>query len=298
MAKLALGKGMKDLLPKKSGGGMVQKLQKKETDLEALKDELKVNMDRFHAQGYNVGPLRELFDKNAKEIREGIENYVTNVKTLNIAHTHLKSIEGFGYRNEIDTIMESIKDPEKADEVLRESENLKNRALTEHRTDKEMPDPVEEEISGEAKPVQDIPVGITASPEPVDEASVSQEPSEPQTAEAVTGVEKTENEPADGGGTAPAGEGPAVDPVRQPASCHLPLTLRKDRHAADVKTGLRFRVDFIDVLPPRSAGTYESKPRVIPDLFSNVFFFRRGHHGSSQHAGCGPFGRRVSRGFQ
>ncbi len=129
MGKPALGKGMKDLLVKNFG--LVGE-KESTTDAEKALKELKVNIDRFHAQGFNTDLLRELEGKGPKEILKGIESYRASVKSLNSAQTILRSLEGYGYSDEIDSITEMIKDPSRTGEVLEKVEELKQRIQVEH----------------------------------------------------------------------------------------------------------------------------------------------------------------------
>lgn len=128
MVKPALGKGMKDLLAKNFGMAEEESAEDRETALE----ELKINIQRFQAQGYDVEPLKELNETDASRIMKGIEHYRDNVKKLNSALTILRSLEGYGYSFEVEEITKDIKDPSKAEKVLRRVEELKERALSEH----------------------------------------------------------------------------------------------------------------------------------------------------------------------
>ncbi len=195
MGKLALGKGMKDLLPKSKGSEIVEKLRREETDLDALRNELQVNIERFQTQGYNVTPLKDLIKKKGpKVIREGIERYLESVKTLTVAHTHLKSIEGFGYKDEIEVIMERIKDPVTAREVLKEAEELKDRVSSEHVPERPIEDEKEEEIP--QPPVEQPPInksGIEGVLIPTQEA---EEATAPEPEEEVSTPEPESDIPA------------------------------------------------------------------------------------------------------
>ncbi|MGA1822220.1 MAG: hypothetical protein ACMUIG_06815 [Thermoplasmatota archaeon] len=127
MVKPALGKGMKDLLPKTLKIG-----KKKKEDDDSLHEELKVTIERYRAQGFDVAPLKDLEDKPIDRIREGIDDYRNALKKLNSAMTVLKSLEGYGYTKEIKGIVENIKNPHMADSVFSDAEALKERAFAEH----------------------------------------------------------------------------------------------------------------------------------------------------------------------
>lgn len=127
MGNPVLGKGMKDLLPKKFEVQNKEK-EKSETSL----DELKVTIKRYRAQGFNVDMLVSVKDSPIEEVRKGMEEYRNSIKKLKSAMTILKSLEGYGYNYEIDQIMEDIKDPSKADSIHKEAEKLRKRAFSEH----------------------------------------------------------------------------------------------------------------------------------------------------------------------
>jgi hypothetical protein len=129
MGKAALGKGMKDLLAKNFG---LEEEKGPEKNKDKAKDELKVNIERYQAQGFNVEPLKQLKGKDSKIIAKGIEEFRAAVKTLNTAQTILRSLEGYGYTKEIESINDTIKDPSRADQVMRSVEELRDRAQTEH----------------------------------------------------------------------------------------------------------------------------------------------------------------------
>jgi hypothetical protein len=128
MGKPALGKGMKDLLAKNIG------LAKKEPSEEEVdpSQELKVNIERYQAQGFDISSLAELEGKDKDVVVKGIEDYRAAVKKLISAQTVIRSLEGYGYSEEIEDIMKGIKDPKMADNVLSMVEELRERALTEH----------------------------------------------------------------------------------------------------------------------------------------------------------------------
>ncbi|MGA1792556.1 MAG: hypothetical protein ACMUHM_01260 [Thermoplasmatota archaeon] len=128
MVKPALGKGMKDLLAK----NIVLGEQEAPVDKKTAKAELKTNIERFKAQEFDVTSLEELWSSKPEEIVQGIEKYRDAVKKLISAQTVIRSLEGYGYNEEIDTLMEDIKNPSKADKVLEQVEDLKERAMTEH----------------------------------------------------------------------------------------------------------------------------------------------------------------------
>ncbi|MEA3558839.1 MAG: hypothetical protein U9R75_06245 [Candidatus Thermoplasmatota archaeon] len=138
MVKAALGKGMKDLISKNFGIAE----EEPSRDDGKIADELKVNINRYHTQGYNVVPLKELKGKDAREIMAGIEKYRNSLKKLTVANTIIRSLEPYGYNIEIEEINRDIVDPTKADMVLSKVEKLKERALSEHnvkKTRKETP---------------------------------------------------------------------------------------------------------------------------------------------------------------
>ena len=127
MGNPVLGKGMKDLLPKKFE---VQKEEKDENG--TYREELKVTIKRYRAQGFDVDMLQEIKDKPIDEVKRGVERYRNAIKKLKSAMTILKSLEGYGYNYEIDQILENIKNPSMADRIHDEAEKLKDRAFSEH----------------------------------------------------------------------------------------------------------------------------------------------------------------------
>ena len=127
MGNPVLGKGMKDLLPKKFE---VQKEEKDENG--TYREELKVTIKRYRAQGFDVDMLQEIKDKPIDEVKRGVERYRNAIKKLKSAMTILKSLEGYGYNYEIDQILENIKNPSMADRIHDEAEKLKERAFSEH----------------------------------------------------------------------------------------------------------------------------------------------------------------------
>ncbi len=128
---MALGKGMKDLISKNFG------IEEKGTAVNAdkAKEELKINISRYQAQGLDVSSLKKLEGKDARTIMEGIADYRRSVKKLAAANTVIKSLEPYGYSNEIEEINKDIKDPSKAYNVLTKVEELRKRALSEHNVD-------------------------------------------------------------------------------------------------------------------------------------------------------------------
>ena len=118
---------MKDLLPKKFE---VQKEEKDENG--TYREELKVTIKRYRAQGFDVDMLQEIKDKPIDEVKRGVERYRNAIKKLKSAMTILKSLEGYGYNYEIDQILENIKNPSMADRIHDEAEMLKDRAFSEH----------------------------------------------------------------------------------------------------------------------------------------------------------------------
>jgi hypothetical protein len=128
MGKPALGKGMKDLLGKNIG------ISKKEPpkDKDNVKKELKTNIDRYQAQEFDVTLLRDLKGKDPEIIQKGIESYRDAIKKLNSAQTVVRSLEGYGYKDELELIKKKLKDPTKADSLMVQVEELRERALTEH----------------------------------------------------------------------------------------------------------------------------------------------------------------------
>ncbi len=129
MGKAALGKGMKDLIAKNFG---LEKKEGPEDNENKAEAELLVNIERYQAQGLNVEPLKKLKGMKPDKIMKGISDYRSSVKDLNSAQTVLRTLEGYGYTNEIETINENIKDPSKADQVTKWVEELRDRAHTEH----------------------------------------------------------------------------------------------------------------------------------------------------------------------
>jgi len=134
MGKAALGKGMKDLLAKNLEVG--SKKAPKDEKIGA-KEELDVNIGRYQAQGYDVAMLKSLRKKEAPAILKGIEDFRDKVKILNSIQTVIRSLEGYGYSKEIESITERLKDPSSARELVQEVEDLKYRAKTEHAIDEE-----------------------------------------------------------------------------------------------------------------------------------------------------------------
>ncbi len=134
MGKAALGKGMKDLLAKNLEVG--SKKAPKDEKMGA-KEELDVNIGRYQAQGYDVAMLKSLRKKEAPAILKGIEDFRDKVKILNSIQTVIRSLEGYGYSKEIESITERLKDPSRARELVQEVEDLKYRAKTEHAIDEE-----------------------------------------------------------------------------------------------------------------------------------------------------------------
>ncbi len=129
MGKAALGKGMKDLIAKNFGLEKKEGPEDNETEAEA---ELLVNIERYQAQGLNVEPLKKFKGKKPDKIMKGISDYRSSVKDLNSAQTVLRTLEGYGYTKEIETINENIKDPSKAEQVSKWVEELRDRVHTEH----------------------------------------------------------------------------------------------------------------------------------------------------------------------
>jgi len=128
MGKPALGKGMKDLIAKKFG------VAEKDASIgeTGSREELKINIERYQAQGYDTRLLKDLKGQSLEDMQKGIESFRNAVKRLNSARTILRSIEGFGYTKEIESLEERLMDPSRADKVLREVENLRDRAMAEH----------------------------------------------------------------------------------------------------------------------------------------------------------------------
>ncbi|MBN1389763.1 MAG: hypothetical protein JXA22_03865 [Candidatus Thermoplasmatota archaeon] len=134
MGKPALGKGMKDLLNKK----IVLGEQEGHSDSISPEDELRISIERYRAQEFDVTLLEQLQKQPPEEIPGGIEEYRGSVKKLISAQTIIRSLDGYGYNEELDRIMEKIKDPAMAGQVLAQAEELRDRAMTEHnlRSDK------------------------------------------------------------------------------------------------------------------------------------------------------------------
>ncbi len=128
MSKPALGKGIRDLLPKK----MVSSVNTEKEDVTKASEELKVSRERFSAQGYDVSILDDLRGKRDDQILKGMDAYRDAIKQLTSAQTVIRSLEGYGYADEIDAIKERIRDPSEASLVLKEAEELKERAFSEH----------------------------------------------------------------------------------------------------------------------------------------------------------------------
>ncbi len=128
MSKPVLGKGIRDLLPKK----MVTSVTAKGEDVSKAGEELKISRQRFFAQGYDVSTLDGLKDKSDAQIMKGIDAFRDAIKQLTSAQTVIRSLEGYGYADEIDAIKKRIRDPSQADKVLKEVGELKERAFSEH----------------------------------------------------------------------------------------------------------------------------------------------------------------------
>ncbi|MCK5772301.1 MAG: hypothetical protein KAH57_00795 [Thermoplasmata archaeon] len=128
MSKPALGKGIRDLLPKK----MVSSVNTEKEDVTKASEELKVSRERFSAQGYDVSILDDLKGQGDDQILKGMEAYRDAIKQLTSAQTVIRSIEGYGYVDEIAALMGRIRDPSQANEVVKEVEELKERAFSEH----------------------------------------------------------------------------------------------------------------------------------------------------------------------
>jgi len=124
---------MKDLLPK-SLERTAEKTPARDTD--SVMDELQTNIERYSAQGYDVTVLKDLTGAEPGPMLRAIEAYRENVKKLNTAMTVLRSLEGYGYSSEIESVMNDIRNPSKADEVLARIEALRERAISEHNLDK------------------------------------------------------------------------------------------------------------------------------------------------------------------
>jgi tetratricopeptide (TPR) repeat protein len=136
MGKPALGKGMKDLLPKNAAPpeGMVG------TDSDRAAKELETNIERYMAQGFDIEPLRHLVASDKDRILSGIESFRDNVRKLTSAQTIIRSLEGYGFTTEIESILLDIKNTQKADEVLRRVNRLKERTPYEPASDKRSKD--------------------------------------------------------------------------------------------------------------------------------------------------------------
>ncbi len=154
---------MRDLLPK----NMVSSVTAKEEDASKAKGELKVNRQRFSAQGYDISLLDDLKDRSDGEIMQGIETFRDAIKQLTSAQTVIRSLEGYGYSDEIAAIMGRIRDPSKANDVLKEAEELKERAFSEHNL---------KNVKKEQKPNEEV------APAP-EQPSASEESSEPSMAD-------------------------------------------------------------------------------------------------------------------
>ncbi len=151
---------MRDLLPK----NMVSSVTAKEEDASKAKEELKVSRQRFSAQGYDVSLLEDLKDRSDDEIVQGIETFRDAIKQLTSAQTVIMSLEGYGYTDEIAAIKERIRDPLQADEVMKEAEELKERAFSEHNL---------KNVKKEQKPNEEV------AP-PLEQPSTSEEPAGPE----------------------------------------------------------------------------------------------------------------------
>lgn len=119
---------MKDLL----ASNIILGEQEGPADRRSVKDELRISIERYRAQGFDVSPLEKLVNSPAEEIPLGIERYRECIRKLISAQTIIRSLEGYGYSDEIERIMQDIKDPQKADSVMTQTEELRDRALTEH----------------------------------------------------------------------------------------------------------------------------------------------------------------------
>ncbi|MGA1820264.1 MAG: hypothetical protein ACMUHU_04560 [Thermoplasmatota archaeon] len=164
MVKPALGKGMKDLLAK----NIVLGEQEGPVDKKTAKAELNTNIERFKAQEFDVTLLEDLWSSSPEEIVKGIEEYREAVKKLITAQTVIRSLEGYGYNEEIDRLMGGIKDPSRADSVLEQVEDLKERALTEHNMKIEKKDAPKVKLS-EALKAQSEKLNSNGEEAPADE---------------------------------------------------------------------------------------------------------------------------------
>ena len=164
MSKPALGKGIRDLLPKK----MVSSVNTEKEDITKANEELKVSRQRFSAQGYDVSKLDDLKGQRDDQIMKGIDDFRDAIKQLTSAQTVIRSLEGYGYADEIDAIKERIRDPSQADGVLKEAEELKERAFSEHNLKN-----VKKEPRVEEGPKDDTPIPPEEPAVPEEEAGPS-----------------------------------------------------------------------------------------------------------------------------
>lgn len=167
MGKAALGKGMKDLLTKNVGMPETKKDESRTED--QILEELKVNINRYRAQGFDVEDLKELEKSKVEDITNGIEAYRKGVKVLNTVQTILRSLEGYGYSKEIEEISEKMAFPSKAAEVLSEVEELKDRARTEHNFNKPRQGKNASKLSESLKEKSEI---LNRKTEPEDESDI------------------------------------------------------------------------------------------------------------------------------
>lgn len=138
MVKAALGKGMKDLINKNFGISE----DGPDKDDDKAKEELKTSIDRYQAQGFDISLLKALEGKDAKDILKGISEFREAIKKISAAKTVIKSLEPYGYTEEIEQINQDIQDPKKADIVLKNVDELRARMMDEHNvqpTKKETP---------------------------------------------------------------------------------------------------------------------------------------------------------------
>lgn len=138
MGKPALGKGMRDLIAKNFG---VETRDVTTPDRQKALEELELIISRYRTQGYDVSYLESLRELNISEISSGLDAFRISIKVLAGAQTQLRALEGYGYTKEIEAIMADIRDPLKAEEVLRRVEELRERALSEHNIKLEKKDP-------------------------------------------------------------------------------------------------------------------------------------------------------------
>lgn len=119
---------MKDLITKNFG------VAEKDASIgeKRAREELKVNIERYQAQGYDTRLLKDLKGKSVDDLQKGIESFRNAVKKLISARTIIRSLEGFGYTKEIESLEERLMDPSWADKVLKEVEDLRDRAMAEH----------------------------------------------------------------------------------------------------------------------------------------------------------------------